>query len=222
MTAKFKDDSIESLKPLENEDEIVKYICTNYHVYTPNESNVRILYSSQQNTAKDVFNEITDLIKKSITSNKNSLYYSKKEQLNFGIDSSEILKNLKKRFNNNADFVKNVLEDKSFAKLLQKLDDKLRIVIKDGSVVIGEETEFERFTRTKLIALYYALFIVNLGDINESEIIDLPGLFSDFCDGDGEDRKGINEYLEKCRYQKISEKNIFDMFTVFAVFFEKF
>ena len=67
-----------------------------------------------------------------------------------------------------------------------------------------------RITRSNLIALHLNYYISILDD--EGELDTFPDVFENYADS-------INEYLEEARYQLLSEKNIFDMYVVTALYF---
>lgn len=68
----------------------------------------------------------------------------------------------------------------------------------------------KRVTRSELIAIHFNYYIAL---INETEGLDtFPDVFEDYSDA-------INPYLEEARYQPLSEKNIFDMYIVTALYF---
>lgn len=68
----------------------------------------------------------------------------------------------------------------------------------------------KRVTRSELIAIHFNYYIAL---INETEGLDnFPDVFEDYADA-------INPYLEEARYQPLSEKNIFDMYIVTALYF---
>lgn len=67
-----------------------------------------------------------------------------------------------------------------------------------------------RITRNNLIALHLSYYISQLDD--EGELDTFPDIFENYADS-------INEYLEEARYQSLSEKNIFDMYVVTALYF---
>lgn len=66
-----------------------------------------------------------------------------------------------------------------------------------------------RITRNNLIALHLSHYISTL---EEDEIDTFPKVFRDYADS-------INMYLDDARYQRLSEKNIFDMYVVTALYF---
>lgn len=68
----------------------------------------------------------------------------------------------------------------------------------------------KRVTRSELIAIHFNYYIAL---INETEGLDtFPDVFEDYA-------ATINPYLEEARYQPLSEKNIFDMYIVTALYF---
>ena len=68
----------------------------------------------------------------------------------------------------------------------------------------------KRVTRSELIAIHFNYYIALL---NETEGLDtFPDVFEDYA-------ATINPYLEEARYQPLSEKNIFDMYIVTALYF---
>lgn len=68
----------------------------------------------------------------------------------------------------------------------------------------------ERVTRSELIAIHFNYYIALM---NETEGLDtFPDVFEDYA-------ATINPYLEEARYQPLSEKNIFDMYIVTALYF---
>ena len=69
-----------------------------------------------------------------------------------------------------------------------------------------------QITRIRLIAVYFYYFqLESKYSLYADSVIDS---YLNFC-------KGANEMLEASRYQKISEKNIFDMFVFFAAYMNK-
>ena len=68
----------------------------------------------------------------------------------------------------------------------------------------------KRVTRSELIAIHFNYYIALM---NETEGLDtFPDVFEDYA-------ATINPYLEEARYQPLSEKNIFDMYIVIALYF---
>lgn len=97
--------------------------------------------------------------------------------------------------------------EEDFKTLMVKLGEKLRIR-KNG--IFGQEEElFEKkqFSRTELITICAACFQYELDDLDTYSV---PELFEEFCEK-------ANPHLEECRFQKISVKNIFDMYVFFSL-----
>lgn len=68
----------------------------------------------------------------------------------------------------------------------------------------------KRVTRSELIAIHFNYYIALM---SETEGLDtFPDVFEDYA-------ATINPYLEEARYQPLSEKNIFDMYIVTALYF---
>ena len=68
----------------------------------------------------------------------------------------------------------------------------------------------KRVTRSELLAIHFNYYIALM---NETEGLDtFPDVFEDYA-------ATINPYLEEARYQPLSEKNIFDMYIVTALYF---
>ena len=68
----------------------------------------------------------------------------------------------------------------------------------------------KRISRTTLITIYTAYYVTLL---EETEGIDsFPDLSEDF-------RASIDPYLQECRYQTLSEKNILDMFVLISLYY---
>lgn len=71
-----------------------------------------------------------------------------------------------------------------------------------------EQSYFTRISRTALIAAHYHQFIYN----DQTEHTSMPQLLAEFC-------AAANPVLDACRYQRISQKNLFDMFTIFSLYY---
>ena len=87
--------------------------------------------------------------------------------------------------------------DPRFRTVLQSMDRMLRIRLPDEG----------RVTRTRLIAAFYYLYLLR----GSGEEMSLPELCEDFC-------AQIDPILEQARYQKISEKNLFDVFVLISLY----
>lgn len=105
-------------------------------------------------------------------------------------------------------------------------DSELKILLKcvsDRYYRVNDESDYRlsvllverlgvnrRITRNNLIALHLSYYISTLDE--EGELDTFPDVFENYADS-------INEYLEEARYQPLSEKNIFDMYVVTALYF---
>lgn len=96
-------------------------------------------------------------------------------------------------------------EDSPFAMLMTKLDEMLRIRFVHYPVSGTEDAA--RLSRTSLISLCaYYYYITGQG-----KGLSLPKLLKNF-------RMMADPLLEQSRFQRISEKNVFDMFTIIALY----
>lgn len=208
------------------------HLCTHYYIYNPEFSSARISYASEQNTARETyrelarqmmedypesFGEIDDDIRRAEEKlRKNQITDASRDdvELNNALDLPQLLEILEEDGE-----LAPILEDKRFLALLSKLDEKLQTK-KRRILSLLDEGSAQSVTRTELITLYYCYFRNVMEELVEDYgIMDLPGLYREFCDGDGF-RPGLNDYLTLCRYQPVSPKNAFDMFVVFALFLE--
>lgn len=189
---------------IDSEDALVDYICSNYYVVSNTGYAIpRILMASGQNTVKAYHAGLVKQIQGEFPG------VNIDEEFEHGIDVDGLLKEVE----GDRDFMESVGFDRDFWMLLRKLDEKLH-TRKKGILKLNRETglsERDSFTRTEIITLYYCYFQYL---VNEQEAMSLPELYQDFCDG-------LNPHLEECRYQPISEKNIFDMFVIFSLFLEE-
>lgn len=216
----FKQNYIDILMKIDDEEELADYICANYYMYDLY-NKAPILFASEQNTAKASCMEIMQAIQEEQGLDDNWEQWDAGE-VDFGIDAEYLFADLREKFKDDKKFVTEVLDDKQFYCLMQKLDEKLHIKKRGFSVLSGVSEQKDKFTRTDLIALYYCYFSSVLNEMKENVdgAVDFFSIYSEFCEGNGY-KKGINDYLEECRYQKISPKNIFDMFVVFALFLDQ-
>lgn len=107
--------------------------------------------------------------------------------------------------------------DKDFVKILTVLDNRLKIDVHNDAILKGTE----RMTRTRLIALHYLNYINEMADeetIHQGgaqafagEGKSLSEIYDDFVNR-------VDPDLEEARYQKISPKNIYDMFVIFMLY----
>lgn len=206
-TIVYKSNLLEEVLNIKEESKLIEHICENYYVYDSKLKVARILFASEQNTAIGYHSEIVEKIQKEFPG------VDLNEEFDYGIDVDWLLNDLKGSFEQDEELMKILENDKKFINLLQKLDEKLH-TCKKGILELNKETrksDRTRFTRTEIITLYYCYFQIKIDDL---AIKSLPELYIEFCDG-------INPYLEKCRYQKINEKNAFDMFVIFSLFLEQ-
>jgi hypothetical protein len=85
----------------------------------------------------------------------------------------------------------------------KKLEPEPALCVKDASSI----------TRTKIIAAYYHYFCLEIGyDAAQT------GMWKSFKDVYDDMRDGISEYLDNAGYQKISSKNLFDVFVIFLAY----
>ena len=219
-TQVFRGNFLGELIKIDDEKELTEYICTHYYIYNPAYSGVRMMYSAQQNTARELYRELTGAFLEEYPECFGTL--TDRVELNNGIDLPALLSQLTDENRDDAAFLSLLASDSAFVRLLSGLDKKLQT--QKGHILRlyndPEAAAAHTYTRTELITLYYCYFLNVLQELVEDfGILDLPQLYQEFCDGDGI-RPGINYYLQECRYQSISEKNPFDMFVVFAVFLE--
>lgn len=196
-TELYKRKLIAEMIDLEEED-LLNYIHNNFHFPENIKELSKITVATNQNTAKEIIIEIVEDI----------------EMLDGGIgfdeEEFEVLYDV-----DNFDFAINFdllitgfEEDSDFIKILQKLDDKLRNIGKKGLEQLEEK---DKITRTQLVGLCYYYYRIGL---DEEMKLSLPEIYDEFCDL-------VNPYLEQARFQRISEKNIFDMFITFSLYLEQ-
>ena len=103
-----------------------------------------------------------------------------------------------------ADFTK----DKDFKKILDKIGERLQIKTdKKAWLESGIFEDIAEPTRLELItACFYRYYFAE-----KSKGLSLPEMIDDFC-------FETDELLEQCRYQKMSMKNIFDVFILFMLY----
>ena len=218
QTTLFRDGFIQSILDITEESALVEYLCTHYYIYNPAYSHVRMQYASQQNTALQVYLTLAQTFMKEYPDSFGTMY--DRVELNNGLDVLALLEQLTEENREDAAFLEILRADGDFVALLSCLDRKLRTQKTRIYKLCNDQTAEFTCTRTELITLYYCYFLNVLQELVEDYgIIDLPQLYEEFCNGDGI-RPGINQYLELCRYQHISEKNAYDMFVIFAIFLE--
>ena len=220
-TQVFRAGFLQELLEIKEEPALLEYLCTHYYIYNPAYSGVRMMYSAQQNTARELYHELTGAFLEEYPEAFGSL--NDHVELNNGIDLPALLEQLAQENEDDGQFLQILEPGSPFAALLASLDKKLRTQ-KSRIFKLYNDPEAAAahpYTRTELITLYYCYFLNVLQELVEDYgILDLPQLYEEFCDGDGI-RPGINYYLSECRYQSISEKNPFDMFVIFSVFSDR-
>lgn len=219
-TKLFRNSFLHELMLIKDEAELTDYICTHYYIYNPAYSGVRMMYSAQQNSAQEIYRELTGTFLDEYPESFGGL--TDRVELNNGLDLPALLAQLAQENEDDPVFLELLKPENAFLLLLQQLDKKLQTQ-KTQILRLYNDPEAaaaHTYTRTELITLYYCYFLNVLQELVEDfGILDLPQLYQEFCDGDGI-RPGINQYLQECRYQRISEKNPFDMFVIFAIFLE--
>lgn len=171
-----------------DETELEEYILENYYIPSNEE-----LKSRSKITAASEEHRAYDNYCYILDSMKDMNSVNQLEEMDYGIDID--------------DFEYENIDDSSFTDVLRRLDDML-YPRKRGRGIF-EVNDNERVTRTDLIRVFYYYYHMDV--ISAGEMLSLPALYDDFCDR-------INQYLEEARYQKISEKNIFDMFVIFSLY----
>ena len=106
-------------------------------------------------------------------------------------------------------------EDPSMEDLLQRVSGRYLVVTEEMELILAEllvrRLRFnKRVTRSELISIHFNYYIALL---SETEGLDtFPEVFEDYD-------ATISPILEEARYQPLSEKNIFDMYVVTALYF---
>ena len=218
FTAIFREGFLQSIMSITDEDDLVEYLCSRYYIYNPTYNCVRMMYASQQNTAQQVYKTLARTFMDEYPECFGTMY--DRVELNNSIDIAALLEQLTEENREDPAFLQLLNPDSDFISLLTCLDKKLQTQkLRIYKLCDSENIEYP-CTRTELIALYYCYFLNVLQELIEDYgILDLPQLYEEFCNGDGI-RPGINQYLELCRYQPISEKNAYDMFVIFAIFLD--
>lgn len=108
--------------------------------------------------------------------------------------------------------------DDDFVHILTVLDNRLKIDTHNDAVLKG----MERMSRTRLIALHYLNYINEMADdtktIHEAGARTYAGEGKSLAEIYEEFVERVDPDLEEARYQKISPKNIFDMFVIFMLY----
>ena len=230
FTAVFQE-TFDALLQLDEQD-LENFVSTHYYIYNPDFSSARITYSSEQNSAREVyrelarqmmdeypesFGEIDDDIRRAEEKlQKNQITDTSRDdvELNNALNLPQLTEMLEED-----ESLSDIAKDETFLTLLSRLDEKLQTK-KRRILALLDDQAAQPVTRTELITLYYCYYRNVMEELVEDYgIMDLPQLYEEFCHGDGF-RPGLNEYLIRCRYQQVSPKNAFDIFVVFALFLE--
>lgn len=212
LTRVYKRNYINDVLKLDKPDEIAAYICKNYHVIPKAHeiSKPKMLLGAQQNTMRLVHKEIMDTLKDMVKGDIGSDY-------EFGMDMNFILAECENWKGKRKDLAEEDLAflelvesfEPDFIRLMQKLGEKLR-TRQRGLFKVSEKTgrtERSTFTRTELIAMCSVCFQYDMDDL---ALYNVPDLFEEFT-------AFADPYLEECRFQRISVKNIYDMYVFYSL-----
>ena len=203
-----------------DETQLADYIVTHYIIPDDVRSGSRIAVANEEITATKKYKELrerllvliaddarlSEILKPALGSDGALI-----EGAQIGIEMHNIretLRSMNEKLGNDDDFVH----------ILTVLDNRLKIDTHNDAVLKGTE----RMSRTRLIALHYLNFINEMAD--GTETIHAAGAHT--YAGEGKSLAKIYEEfvgrvdpdLEEARYQKISPKNIFDMFVIFMLY----
>lgn len=213
LTEHFRDTLVKQLMGLP-EDQVTGFLCKNYYVHTPQPNTSVTGYAGRQNTAREKYLELAELLKESCGGEAEELVRG-------SIQVNNLQEQLRKIYADDPAFLA-MLEEDEFVRLLYKMDD----LLSQGKTIAMQLWEnpdtLNKYHRTGLISLYYCYLVNTLEEdrlVKNYAIVSLPELYDFFCNGD-DVYIGINTYLEESRFQKISTKNAFDMFTIFLLFLE--
>ncbi len=123
-------------------------------------------------------------------------------------------------------------DDEKFKELVKKIEAKLKIkdkrnvkeAVESTFMPDGEVSEF--VTRSKLIVLYYYVFVLTYhaeGALSKLDFSGFKGFYDEFCEDFelyiGDDSfYGLNTCLMEAGYQTVDPKNLFDMLMIFMAF----
>ncbi len=212
LTKVYKRNYIKEVLSLDDPKEICDYIVANYHVISEGKqiSKPKLLYGGDQYTVKEVHKEIRDILS-GVLQGDLAADYEFGMDMNFILAECENWKQTKKVLDEeNQKFLELVESfDEDFIRLMQKLGEKMR-TRRRGLFKINDKTGYTDrtvFTRTELITICSFCFQYDMDDM---AVYSVPELFEEFC-------RMVDPYLEECRYQKISVKNIFDMYVFYSL-----
>lgn len=105
--------------------------------------------------------------------------------------------------------------DDKLQALLDKVSSKYYTVDTGSDLLLNELMVLRlkgknRITRSELITLHLNYYTALISD--EEDLLTFPDIFTDYADT-------INPILEEARYQPLSQKNIFDMYVVYSLYF---
>ena len=175
-----------------NDKELVKYFRKHFDVpkiHKGEELNAVTEQATAERITKDLLADLKEV-------------YQEKD-ISFGI------KNWTNLNGHSEDFKK----DKDFLKILEKMEERLRFKDEWKEWLEKTSTEGSLYqdksvpTRLGLITLCFYRYYYSGQGVGRS----LPEMIEDFC-------FEVDPLLEQCRYQKISTKNIFDMFALFMLY----
>ena len=217
LTAEFREKLIPQLMQLP-EEQVPSFMIRHFYVYNPQPTTNATGYAGTQNTARGNYLELADLLRE--------LCGDYPEDLARGaLQTDNFLRQLRKIYADDPDFLKileGTKENNDFLKLLYKMDELLGQGKAIAMKLWQDPDALNKYHRTGLISLYYCYLLNVLEEdqlVKDYAITSLPELYDFFCNGD-DVYVGINTYLEESRFQKISTKNAFDMFTIFLLFLE--
>ena len=221
------------------ENELENFVCTNYTIVNPGngENTERISVSSEELTAYEKIAEMSrDIIDKYILAydgliepedKKENL--SKKDAEERAIRRSDKLQDVKELRNIAAEWDGYYLlkekygDDAGFMRVLEKINDRLSIrnygmegfrfaglneMLNDADD--ADDSDSRRVTRSGMLAVMYHDFLLYVEDIG-GEYNGLLNMYEEFV-------ARYDGILEAARYQKISPKNLLDMYVVISLY----
>ena len=207
-TQVFKEDYFAMIMQLK-ENQLVNYLCNTFNCSNEVKNSKGVAYkispilvSANQHSAKECYREIEEKIRAQYPYEESENGASDKVDY----DASDFAYGLAK---SDRLVAENAIKDKEFKVLVDNMNVKLQNIRKDRQRLADMKKEAQ-ITRTQLISIYYAYFSTYIID---EGIEGIPEIYEEFC-------AGINPYLERARFQKISEKNMFDTFIIFILFLE--
>lgn len=219
-TAFFRDEFLTQVLPISKRTVLMEYLCSHYYISDPDvtKRSARIMRSATHNTARTLYRQLTEQLLTDYPDGMGSR--GDRVQMNNGLDLPALLKQLQKEHGDDPDFLALFRQEEGnhFLQLLERMEEKLH-TSKLQILRFYEDpdsTAVQKYTRTELITLYYCYFYfyLTLEPREGDQMLPLPQLYREFS-------MGVNEYLDECGYQRISEKNIYDVFVVFTLYLEQ-